>query len=300
MSHNLSFILMLLLLLPFGSTSNAQHNYKKYIEEEYSFVYSSGFNVALDSLNSRISRTPDDHALYYYRAWCQYIYGNVNLAFEEVNNYLGKPQGKHLYGAYILLGHIHKSRFIPRFAHEAYDRAIAIDPNRSEAYLEKSRTYAFTSEYEEGIAFCSKSIKMFPNIDEFYLYRGLLYAYIRGGKKALSDLEVAVNSSQLADSPMLSEAYFGTAKSYLSLKDYEMGLENVEKGLELSPDYTAGYGLLGEIKFHLEDYEGALAAFTRYERSLKNTNYYNIIGETYEALGDVTTACEYYLSLIHI
>ena len=65
-------------------------------------------------------------------------------------------------------------------------------------------------------------------------------------------------------------------------------------GIILMPNYTPGHGLLGEIKYKLEDFEGAIQSFERFMKTQDHSYYWPMIAESYENLGDLNKACHVY------
>ncbi|MFN7493529.1 MAG: tetratricopeptide repeat protein [Cyclobacteriaceae bacterium] len=247
------------------------------------------YNDAIDSLNEN----PDSKELLYYRAMCHYINSQAYKAFEDISIYLKQP-GANGYYANLLLAKIEYLRLKKFQAIEALDRAMAMEPGKPLAYIEKSRIYALTGNTDEGLSFINRQLKRFPDQASFYLFRGLLMQYSQNEKKAIQDISIYLSSGQLSNKSDLILAHFNLAQCYTSIKDYGKALVQVNKGLEMFPDYSPGYGVRGEIYFYLKDYRAALNDFLVMEERYKSSAYFGMQGFIYENLGELAMACQYY------
>lgn len=248
------------------------------------------YRDAIDSLNETIG----NKELLYYRAWCHYLHSQTYKAFEDISNYLSQP-GANSYFAHLLLARIEYLRLKKFQSIEALDKAIAMEPNKPLAFIEKSRIYALTGNAEEGISFINRHLKRFPDQLSFYLYRGLLMLDIQNEKKAIEDLTTYLSSREVASKPDLILAHFSLARCYTKIKEYGKAMVQANKGLEMFPDYSPGYGVRGEIYFYVKDYHAALKDFLVMEKRYKSSEYNGMMAFIYENQGELSMACKYYL-----
>ena len=270
-----------------------QSSIPAYIDSRFKSLLLLPYKEALDSLNLFMEKTPGDRELIYYRTWCHFINGEFFKAYEDATLYLNQRSSNYYYG-YVLLAKIQFERLSKFQALQALDQAIALEPKKPEAYLEKSKIYVSTKNLEEGLTFVQKCIKLFPNESRFYIYRGYLFSDSDNAKKAIANFNTYLNSPSATDSTALMQAYFGLGKSYLMIKNFNEALAQTNRGLQLSPDHSPGYGLRGEIYFRLKDYDAALKDFKKMEEELKASYYWIMIANIYEIKGDLEMACSYY------
>ena len=63
--------------------------------------------------------------------------------------------------------------------------------------------------------------------------------------------------------PKDSDAHYMICNIWICLGDYEVALENVNKAIDLNPDFTEAYNSRGIIRGHFREYELALADFNK-------------------------------------
>lgn len=280
-------LFFLVFQLSFGKT-NAQK------VPSFSYIDNLDRLEALDTLHRLIRTNFDNKDVGFYKAWRYYVNGKIGVAYNEVNEYLKLPHKKYSYESYILLGKIQQARLTPNLSIIEIDKAISMNNTRQDAYIEKAKIYAYSRKIQEGIDFINKALKKFPSTVEFYLYRGLILKE-KSLKKSYPDFKKTIDSNSIESNKLLSEAYFGIAQYFLNDKKYNDALEQTERGLELSPNYHEGYGLRGEIKFYLDDLEGAIGDLKKLERDKGEFSYYwTMMGDIYSKLGETEEACHYY------
>lgn len=94
---------------------------------------------------------------------------------------------------YVWLGRLRAEERDYKGALELYNKAIALNPEYSAAYLFKGRTLAFfMKNYDEGIMAFSKAIETDPDYADAYLQRAYAYNQKGNGKLAKADFDKAV------------------------------------------------------------------------------------------------------------
>ena len=108
--------------------------------------------------------------------------------------------------------------------------------------------------YERGITFLNEAIKKFPNVSEFYFYRGLFYDKLGNLKKVIQSMQKAIQlNPESADA--LNYLGYTYAVNNINLDEAET---LVKKALKLRPDSAAIIDSLGWIYFQKGNYEKAL------------------------------------------
>ncbi len=267
----------------------------EYIDEPYAFILKLEYKDVTDSLTLLLEQQPTNFDLYYYRAWSHFINSQVHEAYEDVRIFMKQGGFPKKYYGHILIGKIYYLRQSDKLSIEEFDKAIRLDPKKVYAYSEKSKIYAYSNfDPETASHFIGKAIKNFPNENEFYLYRAIIFSNAGESSKANKDYEKYLTSSIYFDTINYALSYFGLAKNYLQERKYEKALEATNMALLLTPDNYAGLGVRGEINYHLKDNDAALSDFLKMETKFQNSKYWVMIGEIYEKKGDKVNACYYY------
>lgn len=118
----------------------------------------------------------------------------------------------------------------------AYDEAIRIDPEDSEAYLNRGLAYDSVGQLEHAIEDYDMAIRINPADVDAYINRGEAYSDLGQYEKAVRDYEKAIE----IDSEH-AEAYFSRGNTYISLGDYQSAVEDYRKTTFLDPDDAEAY-----------------------------------------------------------
>lgn len=122
---------------------------------------------------------------------------------------------------YVWLGRLKADSRDYNAALALYDKAIAIEPSISVAYLFKGRTLAFfMKKYDEGIAAFTKAIELEPNNADSYLQRAYAYNQKGNGNMAKADFDKAITLNPNLKDQVLP-AYLGDAKQIPQVKPAE-------------------------------------------------------------------------------
>ncbi len=57
--------------------------------------------------------------------------------------------------------------------------------------------------------------------------------------------------------------YYNIALVKYQMRDYKQAIVDLDRAIELNPDYTVAYNLRGASKFSIEDYEGAIEDYSQ-------------------------------------
>lgn len=113
---------------------------------------------------------------------------------------------------YVWLGRLYADTRNYKEALNCYNKAIALNPQDSVAYLFKGRTLAFfMKNYEEGIVAFTKAIEINPDYADAYLQRAYAYNQKGIGKLAKADFDKAVELNPYLKEQVLP-AYRGDGK----------------------------------------------------------------------------------------
>lgn len=155
-------------------------------------------------------------------------------------------------------------------------RAIALDPTDATAYLLRSRTEAWTNNFQKAIVSLNQAIKLKPDYADAYADRGHAYVAVNQYSKAYADFEKAFVLNKDTDAlgtkaKMEDEA----GKSKEAVADYT-------RVIAVAPDKSWPYVQRGLAYQHLKDYAKAIADYTILcDRYPKNYEYFEYRGTAY-------------------
>ncbi len=168
------------------------------------------------------------------------------------------------------------------------NKAIELDPNNSQFYLDRVNRYLSLMSYEKAIDDCNKAIELDPNNAEFYLGRGICYFFLKSYDKAIDDLNKAIEFD-----PENSIYYVYRGECYLSLQSYDKAIEDFNKTIELNPENAASYSNRGECYLSLQSYDKAIEDFNKtIELNPENAASYSNRGNCYLSLQSYDKAIE--------
>ena len=142
--------------------------------------------------------------------------------------------------------------------------------------------------YREAIGFYNEALALDSSIKEAYKNRGICYSLLAEHENAIHDFNSAIAYSDKDDVALYSYRGFAHAE----LGDYDKGMVDINKAIELDETFEEAYLNRGIIFLWKEDYSNALNDFN-HVIELNNTNakaYYNR-GIAFEELDNIAAAC---------
>lgn len=124
-------------------------------------------------------------------------------------------------------------------AMEYWNKALTINPKRSDVYKSMALLSLKKGLFDEAITQYQKALEMDPRLPDAYSNMG--HALMMSGrpKEAIEALE-----KEIQISPKSDFAYFLLGQAYLQQKEYEKAKENYETAININPRYSnAYYGL---------------------------------------------------------
>src|SRR3989338_3734325 len=144
---------------------------------------------------------------------------------------------------------------------EAYTKAIQLDPNYADAYINRGNAYADKGQYDRAIEDYNRAIALDPNLAQAYNNRGNAYKNKGQYDRAIEDYNRAI-----ALDPNLAQAYNNRGNAYADKGQYDRAIEDYNKAIALDPNdaaaYTnrgAAYADKGQHDRAIEDYNKAIA-----------------------------------------
>lgn len=130
-------------------------------------------------------------------------------------------------------------------------KSLYLDAKNSCAYFQRSMIYNKQNKREEALKDLNKLIELSPNSSSAYYNRALIFTDKGALKSALKDynMVLTINNKNIL-------AYFNRAVIYQKLKNNKLAKADVEKAIELYPDFVDAYKLRSSIRYALGDYKG--------------------------------------------
>jgi len=125
-------------------------------------------------------------------------------------------------------------------ARDASEKAIALDPDSSEARASRGLAMFINDEYAEAEREFEKSIELNPNLFEAYYYSGLAHSSQGDFEKAteLYIKAIAVNPADYQSPVFLAQAYASLGRKHDEMKARLASLELIQRHLEMNPHDT--------------------------------------------------------------
>ena len=217
------------------------------------------------------------------------------VLYSEYANLL-HAAGKHLHAA----GKYRKSL-------NAFNQAIAINPDNSSLYLNRALVRESLKQYKQAAVDYSKAIENYSGviqtlnlvfaIDRLYLRRGFVYAKLNQYQKAIADLDKVIEIE-----PKDGEIYLFRGEFYEALNQYEKALSDYKSAIKLNnQDFRAYfksgniYGKLTQFNKALNDYDRSLQINPRYALTYQNRGIvYALLGNFAKAKDNVEEAARLY------
>jgi tetratricopeptide (TPR) repeat protein len=165
----------------------------------------------------------------------------------------------------------HKPKVMFEKARMDFTKAMEVDSNCTQAYINRSKVYWQLGDNDKALADASLLIKIKPEDPAGYLRRGFLYRNNFGdSEKALVDFSKAIEIE-----PNNTDAYRSRAFTYYHLEEYENALADFNKVIEIDPEDAISYWRRGDIYRCTGEYDKAL---TEYNRVIKmDVPYYYLV-----------------------
>ncbi len=139
---------------------------------------------------------------------------------------------------------------------EDYDKALEINPNFAEAYINRGTAKAELSRWEDALEDFDKAIALNSDDARAYNNRALIFRRINRLAEALKDCNKAIEIQ-----PDLADCYFTRGAVKLSMENPIEAIKDFDAGLRLNPTSAKGYNNRGLAKKKLKQYIEAISDF---------------------------------------
>ncbi|MGL4392330.1 MAG: tetratricopeptide repeat protein [Fusobacteriaceae bacterium] len=179
---------------------------------------------------------------------------------KELKKMLENPKyDKFSYQVYFYIGKLVDTKYLDEKL-KFFNMAIMLNPNFSDAYLQRGIVKFQKTDYAGAILDYSKALEFSPENSTIYLNRGVAKYKKSDIQGAMEDLSVSIQKN-----PNNSLAYFHRGTLYSLIKNYNAAIENFSKAIFINPkDYNSFYGrglakeALKNIDSARDDYRAAM------------------------------------------
>jgi Flp pilus assembly protein TadD len=170
----------------------------------------------------------------------------------------------------------------------AYGKSIELNPEYTEAYVNRGVTYKALGKYKEALNDYDKAIKLNPQSAEAYNNRGDAYDEIDDYKQALNDYNKAIEIN-----PQYAGAYNNRGTTYVKLGNFDQAIKDYSKAIEINPQYAGAYNNRGTTYGKLKNFDQAMKDFNKaIELNPQLATSYFLRGVIDGTMGNTTRADE--------
>ena len=164
---------------------------------------------------------------------------------------------------------------------QAFNEAIQLNPNYSEAYNNRGNARFQSGDNEDAIADYNQALRINPNYADAYTNRGTIRSLLGDNQGAIADYNQALRIN-----PNDAQAYNNRGVDRSKSGDNEGAVADFNEALRIDPNYEA-YNNRGNARHDLGDNEGAIADYNEALRINPNeSGVYSNRGNARFDLGD--------------
>lgn len=187
---------------------------------------------------------------------------------------------------YVASGNEHQNKGELAAALADYDRALVIDPQNVNAYINRGLLRSEKGELEAAEADQTKAIALDPDNATAYSNRGFVKSNKGAYEAAIVDLEKAI-----ALDPRHAYAYNNRGQTLAALGRHEEALADYDKSIALDSENAISFYNRGQSRYELGDHARAIADFDKaLALNPRMADAYNNRGFARSALGEYEAA----------
>jgi tetratricopeptide (TPR) repeat protein len=248
----------------------------------------------LKAVNSELLKDPGNTDLYDKRAKIYLSLREFPEAINDAKRAIRMDSTKANY--YITLVDVYFSQNNTRLAKELLEITAAKFPDNVEALLKLAELYFLVKQYQKGIDFVNKALRINENLAKAYYIKGSIYRESGDTAKAISSLETAIEQDN-----KYTDAFYDLGIMYAARRN-PLALEYYNNALKIDPaNENAKYARakllqdFGKIDEAIQGYEAILA-----ENKNCDNCYYNIGAIYLEIKKDPKKALEQFTKAIEV
>ncbi len=139
-----------------------------------------------------------------------------------------------------------------------FTKAIKIDPENDLAYYYRGLSKFYLQDYNGAINDCNEAIKINPKDGNVYNVLGLSEQASGNTKEAMQNFNKAIKNA-----PDSYWGYFNRGLLYDNMNDYKNSLKDYTKSIELNIEHVESYQNRGIIYFNRGEYQNAITDFSQ-------------------------------------
>lgn len=141
---------------------------------------------------------------------------------------------------------------------QAFESALAIEPNHYEILHYLGMSYASDSSWNKAVEVYQRSLALKPNNIEVLYSLAIVYFKLNQWEDAAVPLKSVISLS-----PQHARAYEVLGKVYVKLRQYTEAVDVLDKAIELKPNAAGNYNELGNAYLNLKSYPQAIENFNK-------------------------------------
>ncbi|MCD4650352.1 MAG: tetratricopeptide repeat protein [Candidatus Cloacimonetes bacterium] len=178
-------------------------------------------------------------------------------------------------------------------AETLFQKLLTADPSYIEAYVYLGYMKFLEGDFASAEQYYKEGLKTNPKHEEFLIYLGSVYRRQNKHQEAISTLLI------IAEDKNEAPLWLTIGNSYADLGDIDAAIENLERALEINPEYDKAHLRLAFIYYDDENYEDALEYLEFVsESALNNEDIEGKLAKAYKESGKLDSAIAQYRSNI--
>ena len=202
-----------------------------------------------------------------------YGFASVNQASDLVPSF-EHPE------SYFLFGNRKYQERAYQEAIDNFDRAIHLQPDYTQAYINRGTAKSGLGRHEEAIADYDQAIRLQPDSSQAYINRGTAKSGLGRHEEAIADYDQAIRLD-----PEHGKAYIHRGDAKGKLGRYEEAVTDLDQAVQRQSNLPFVYSLRGRMKSELGYHEDAIADIDQSLRHAASPHLYVDRGIAKNALG---------------
>lgn len=129
---------------------------------------------------------------------------------------------------------------LPEEAIQEFKKAISLNPQAGEAFLNIGYLYFVQGKFEEAIPFFQKAIKLRPRLAAVaHNNLGAVYLNLKKKDEAFKELQEALRKR-----PIYARPHYNFGLYYINTGEFDKAIEHLEKAIQIEPEFLPGHSLL--------------------------------------------------------
>ena len=217
------------------------------------YIETGQFEKALGSIN-QLDEEEVTNQVIYLRAYANYCAMNLDQAQVDLEELIGKDT-EHEEAYYYLSQIAHQKGDVPK-ARERLEKALELDPDNEDYLADYVAIEQAEGNHEKVIQICSELLKNVPDSILALNTRGNSYLALNELEKAQADFLTTTR-----ENPLEFMGWNNLGAAYLAGGNIQKAGTSIQKSLELNPNFSDSYILMGNVLNENKDPDRAMQFF---------------------------------------